>query len=137
MARLVAKANEDRPVLGIALMLVAYFMFSFIDTSAKWLVLGAIPAMQVVFMRYAGHFVISLALIAKGGWSRDRFATDHMSLVIIRSLLLVVSTMLNFVAIKYLPLTLTSTILFAAPIVICALSGPLLGEKVGICSIGC
>ena len=43
-----------------------------------------------------------------------------------------VSTILNFVAVQYLPLTLTSTILFSAPIMICALSWPLLGERVGI-----
>ena len=42
------------------------------------------------------------------------------------------STVLNFFAVTYLPLTLTSTILFSAPIIICFLSWPLLGERVGI-----
>jgi drug/metabolite transporter (DMT)-like permease len=42
------------------------------------------------------------------------------------------STILNFIAVRYLPLTLTSTILFSAPILICFLSWPLLGERVGI-----
>lgn len=42
------------------------------------------------------------------------------------------STVLNFFAVTYLPLTLTSTILFSAPIIICFLSWPLQGERVGI-----
>ena len=42
------------------------------------------------------------------------------------------STVLNFFAVTHLPLTLTSTILFSAPIIICFLSLPLLGERVGI-----
>ena len=131
MARLVAKENEDRPALGIAFMLVAYLFFSFIDTSAKWLALAGLSAFQLSFMRYFGHFVISLGRIAKGGVSRDRFGTSHMGLVLLRGGLLALSTVLNFIALRYIPLTLTSTILFSSPIIICALSGPLLGEKVG------
>ena len=42
------------------------------------------------------------------------------------------STVFNFFALRWLPLTLTSTILFSAPIIICFLSWPLLGERVGI-----
>ena len=33
------------------------------------------------------------------------------------------STVFNFFALRWLPLTLTSTILFSAPIIICFLSG--------------
>ena len=29
--------HQDRALLGIGLMLFAYFLFSFIDASAKWL----------------------------------------------------------------------------------------------------
>ncbi len=132
MAGLAAKANSDRPILGIMMMLAAYFCFSFIDTSAKWLALAGLPALQLSFMRYVGHFVISLALIGVGGFNIDRFRSEKMGLVILRGILLMASTILNFIAIRYIPLTLTSTILFSAPIIICALSWPLLGERVGI-----
>ena len=43
-----------------------------------------------------------------------------------------VSTCLNFIALSYLPLTLTISFFFAIPIVTTLLSIPLLGEKVGI-----
>lgn len=113
-------------------MLSAYFAFSFIDTGAKWLGTLGIPAMQLAFMRYFGHVFISTALVARSGFTRDNFSAEQLPLVILRGALLAGSTVLNFVAIQYLPLTLTSTILFAAPIMICALSWPLLGERVGM-----
>lgn len=132
MAFLAARANEDRPVAGIVLMLFAFFTFSLIDVNAKWLALLGLPALQLSFMRYVGHFVLSTAIIFRGGRDLSRFGTDHWFLVTGRGFLLMVSTILNFVAVQYLPLTLTSTILFSAPIMICALSWPLLGERVGI-----
>jgi drug/metabolite transporter (DMT)-like permease len=132
VAGLQAKANEDKAMVGIVMMLFAYAAFSCIDTSAKWLALLGLPALQVSFMRYIGHFVVSASLIARGGISRSRFGSDKPLLVILRGFLLMGSTILNFIAVRYLSLTLTSTIMFSAPIIICALSGPLLGERVGI-----
>ncbi len=61
-----------------------------------------------------------------------RFSSPHLKLVLLRGALLMGSTVFNFFAVRWLPLTLTSTILFSAPIFICLLSWPLLGERVGI-----
>ncbi|WP_306262677.1 DMT family transporter [Pararhizobium sp. IMCC21322] len=131
MSGLTAKANEDRVMSGILLMLGAYLFFAFVDVSAKWLAIAGLSALQLSFMRYLGHFLISLFLIGKGGFSFNRFSSERMVLVVLRAALLMASTILNFSAVAYLPLTLTSTILFSTPIIICALSWPLLGERVG------
>ncbi|MEP3274990.1 MAG: DMT family transporter [Stappiaceae bacterium] len=131
MTGILPRTNEHRPLLAIGFVLIAYFMFSCIDTGAKWLAYAGLPAMQLAFMRYAGHFAISLTVVMKGGMRIDRFHSDKFLLTILRGVLLAASTVFNFIAIRYLPLTLTSTILFLAPIIVCALSWPLLGEKVG------
>ncbi len=124
-------ALEHRPLLAIGFVLVAYFLFSCIDTGAKWLALAGLPVMQLAFMRYAGHFAISFSIALKSGFRRDRLTTGQLFLTALRGFLLLGSTVFNFIALRYLPLTLTSTILFLAPIMVCALSWPLLGERVG------
>ncbi len=126
-----AQATEDNPHLGIAMMLVAWFLFSVVDTAAKWLVLLGVPAFQLVFMRYASHFVISSAVIARGGIARDRFLTGHPWAVMFRAVLLILATFSNFISLNYLPLTVTSAIMFSSPVIVCLLSGPMLGERVG------
>ena len=123
--------KQDRALFGIILMVIAYLIFSFIDVSAKWLAIAGLPAMQLAFMRYVGHMAISTGLLVRDGDLGSLFRTKYLLVVMFRGSLLMGSTILNFIAVQYLPLTLTSTILFSEPIIICLLSWPLLGEKVG------
>jgi drug/metabolite transporter (DMT)-like permease len=48
-----------------------------------------------------------------------------------RSLTLVISTALNFVALQYLQLDQTISILFVTPLLVALFAGPLLGERIG------
>ena len=126
-----AQANQDRAALGIAMTLGAYAFFSLIDTSVKWLIVAGLPAMQLAFMRYLPHFIISTALVIRQGASWSNFQTNHLGLVVLRGFLLGSATMFNFITLKYLSLTVTGSIMFSAPIIVCALSWPFLGERVG------
>jgi drug/metabolite transporter (DMT)-like permease len=125
------QAIEDRPQLGILMMLAAWFLFSVVDVSAKWLVIAGFPAFQLAFMRYAGHFVISVGMIAKDGADLNRFKTDHNWSVLSRALLLISATLGNFYALNFLPLTVVSAIMFSSPIIVCMLSMTLLKEHIG------
>ena len=127
----IAGSNADLPRLGILMMLAAWLFFSMVDTSAKWLAVAGIPAFQLAFMRYASHFAISIGVIAKGGFSLDRFKTDHTWQVVSRALLLVSATLCNFYALRFLPLTVVSAIMFSSPVIVCFLSVSILKEKVG------
>ncbi|HAJ84748.1 MAG TPA: EamA/RhaT family transporter [Rhodobacteraceae bacterium] len=127
----IAKSMVDLPRYGIILMLGAWLIFSWVDTGAKWLAVAGIPAFQLAFMRYAGHFVISIAVIANGGFKLDRFKTRHLWQVISRALLLVSATLSNFYALQFLPLTVVSAIMFSSPVVVCFLSVSILREEVG------
>ena len=93
-----AKSMADLPRLGIVLMLAAWLLFSWVDTGAKWLAMAGFSAFQLAFMRYAGHLVISIGVIAKDGFIRERFQTGHVWQVISRALLLVSATLSNFYA---------------------------------------
>ena len=124
--------KTDNPILGIMLILAAFFIFSFIAASGKWLIVAGIAPMQMVFIRYFGHFIISSAILTKNGFKLSNFHTANHYLVILRAFFLFSSTALQFLAFQFLPLTVTSTIEFTAPIIICLLSWPILGERVGL-----
>lgn len=117
--------------LGYALMLGAFFCFSVMDTSAKWLVAAAIPALQVAWLRYFGHLVVVIAAYTpRHGLSIMR--SKNPKLQSIRAMFLLLGTCLNFSALYYLPLTITIAIFFVTPLTVCLLSIPVLGEKVGL-----
>ncbi|MBW4983116.1 DMT family transporter [Mameliella sp. CS4] len=126
-----AKPREDRTASGVLMMALAVLGFTCIDSSAKWLILAGLPALQVVFARYAGHFIIAVVLygVQEG---RQAFVSNAPLRQLLRSLFLLGSTVCNFTALKYLPITVTTTIMFAGPIVVTLLAIPILGEKVGL-----
>lgn len=121
---------EDRRLAGIGLMVAAYALFAGIDSCAKWLTLAGMPVWQVAFVRFFVHGALTLALLlpAEGlAMLRPR----RPGAVALRAACLLAGTLFNFVAVQHLPLSLTATIFFASPLAICALSVPLLGERVG------
>ncbi|HSF91160.1 MAG TPA: DMT family transporter [Paracoccaceae bacterium] len=123
--------REERSAGGVLLMLLAVVFFTCIDTSAKWLSIAGFPVLQIVFARYAGHLVYALVLyVPQEGL--DAFRSNAPVKQIFRSTFLFVGTILNFQALKFLPITVTTTIAFAGPIVVTLLAIPILGEKVGI-----
>ena len=64
--------------------------------------------------------------------SSARLIARTLTLLILRGLILVVSTFFNFIAVKYLSLTMTAAIMFSSPIFVALLSILFLGERVGI-----
>ena len=131
MVLIAPTTSPDRTGTAILMMLGAYFLFSFLDLSVKWLLLAGFHSFQMAFMRYFGNFVVALVLVIKQGNARAVLMTDHLGAILFRSSMLISATVLNFVALTYLQVTTTSAILFSAPIIVCLLSMPMLGERVG------
>ncbi|MEO8757345.1 MAG: DMT family transporter [Devosia sp.] len=122
---------EERRLTGIAFMIIGYFCFTVIDSCAKWLTLyGGLPTGEVVFVRYAGQLLLVVAVFAPTR-GVELVRTRSPWLEIIRALCLLGSTAVNFLALKFLPLTVTGSIAFTMPLILCAVSIPLLGEQVG------
>ncbi len=115
-------------------MVAAITLFSALDTSAKYLGQHyAIPVAQVVWCRFIVQFILILILVPAFGVmsAASLFRTGHLKLQLIRSVLMVGTTAFNFLALQYLQLDQTITIVFLAPLVVALLAGPLLGEWVG------
>jgi drug/metabolite transporter (DMT)-like permease len=123
--------REARTGLGVGVMAFAVLFFTCIDTSAKWLVTAGLASIQVAFVRYAVHFALALILfLPREGC--DAIRSNAPGRQFLRSMFLMGSTACNFAALQYLPITVTTTIMFAGPIVVTLLSIPILGERVGI-----
>ncbi|MEO6011991.1 MAG: DMT family transporter [Devosia sp.] len=121
---------EDRRMYGIGLALIGFTCFTGIDASAKFLSQQGLPTLEIVFVRYLAQLLLVSALfLPRRG--RALATTNKPWIELARALALLGSTILNFLAILFLPLTMTSAIMFTSPLILCALSIPLLGEKVG------
>jgi drug/metabolite transporter (DMT)-like permease len=120
---------------AIGLMLAAVVLFSGLDTTAKFLVTREnIPVGQVVWARFIGQFLMLLVLVPSFGVmsAKALFTTSRPGLQLLRSVLMVATTAFNFMALRYLRLDQTVTIVFLAPLMVALLAGPLLGEWVGL-----
>ncbi|MEJ8572868.1 DMT family transporter [Microbaculum marinum] len=116
-------------IRGILLMILAGFCFSALDTCAKLLVLE-FSALQVVFVRYLGHFAFNLVSVGPNNLPK-LWRSKRPVLLVVRGFLLLISTMCNFLALRYLALSETVSILFASPFLVAILAGPMLGEWIG------
>ncbi len=117
-------------VRGIVLILAAVFCFALLDTCAKYAAGGGVPSLEVAWFRYAVNLVIAVAVLRPWRHFTD-YLTQRPWLQVWRGLFLLGSTVFNFFAIRYLPLAVTGSILFAGPLLATALAGPILGEWPG------
>lgn len=124
------KPIEERRLLGIGMILGGYLCFAIIDSCAKWLMLQGMPPLEVVFVRCFGQFLLAVALFAPRE-GRALVTTRRPWIQFWRALGMLGATVFNFLAIIYLPLTVTASIGFTMPFIVVGLSILLLGEKVG------
>jgi drug/metabolite transporter (DMT)-like permease len=114
-------------LIGIGLVSFTYLLFSLLDGSAKWLV-GSVPVIVVVWLRFATHVIVAGAvLFPLRGVALVK--TSHLRWHLLRALMFMAMTGINFWALQYLQLTVTSSIFFTVPLIIAVLGAPLLGEK--------
>src|SRR5262249_58041780 len=98
------------------------------DTTAKYLNLY-MSTLQVVWARYTGAFLFPF--IVSNPWTRPGLTrTNRPALQIARSVLLLASTLCNFLALRYLQLAEALALVFSTPFFVAALSRPMLRDRV-------
>ena len=124
--------NRQNTRLGIALMIAAVFVFTLQDALSKHLAAAYNPLM-VVMIRYwvFAAFVLALALRRPGGL-RSGIATRHARLHMARAALLIAEICIIVTSYTLIGLIDTHAVFAVCPLIIVALSGPVLGEKVGL-----
>lgn len=104
-------------------------VFACLDTTAKYL--GArMDPLQVAWARYTSAFVLTL-LISNPVTHPQLLRTRRPALQAVRGVLLVASTVLNFVALQWMQLDEVLSIIFTFPFIVAIVSGPILGEWLG------
>lgn len=118
------------PLRGIGLALVAFALLTAMDCSVK--ALGArYHVFQIVWLQTVVALAIMLAVTwRRGGWVRLR--TRRPLLHLTRAVLSVFSITAVFYSYARLPLADVYAVSFTVPLLVTALSVPLLGERVGI-----
>lgn len=118
------------PRLGIALMALTSLVFSIQDGLSRHLAEAA-NTLMIVTVRFwfLAGFVILLAL--RQGGLRATVATRHPLLQALRGVVLVAEVCILIWAFTALGLATSHAVFACAPLLVAALSGPLLGEKVG------
>jgi drug/metabolite transporter (DMT)-like permease len=112
---------------GIGLISLTYVCFTLLDGSAKWLV-QSVPVLMVVWLRFLTQTLLASALLfpLRG---KALVRTQHLRWHVLRGLMFVAMTGMNFWALQFLQLTVTASIFFTVPILIALMSAPLLNEK--------
>lgn len=125
---LLRRPAELAPLLGIAMGVLAYALFSVHDASIKWLV-EELPTWQVLFLRSAA-ISVACVVIGRRRLLEDALSTPRKGPLAFRGLLTMTAWICYFTASRSLPLAQMLSLYYAAPIMVTAMAAPLLRERV-------
>src|SRR6201992_3035787 len=104
-------------------------LFPFMNAAVK-LLAANYPVSQIVWARFTGHLIIMLVIfLPHHRWPLLR--TRRPGVPVGRSALMLLSNLVFVIAIARVPLATASAIGFTSPLIVTALSVPLLRESVG------
>jgi drug/metabolite transporter (DMT)-like permease len=120
--------GTDQPVKAIALICLAVLLFSTHDTLSKYLS-AFYPIVMVVWVRYVVHTLLMLVIfIPRSGIAVIR--TKRPGLQLLRAICLIGTSLFFTTGLRYIPLAEATAVNFLAPLLVTALSVPLLKEHV-------
>ncbi len=121
-------SGVNQPLHGMALLVTATFLFASHDALSKFLG-GIYPIVMVVWARYVVHTLLMAGIfLPKSGMAVLR--TRRPLLQTLRALSLLSTSLLFTTGLHYLPLAEATAVNFLAPVLVTALSVPLLKEHV-------
>lgn len=116
---------------GIFVVLLAMFFFAGMDAINKHLS-QTYAITQILWIRYVFFTVFALIVAHRGIGIRAALRTPRPVLQVVRSLVLIGEMGLFILTLRYLPMADVHAIAAVTPLIVTALSVPVLGERVGI-----
>jgi drug/metabolite transporter (DMT)-like permease len=128
MAAVATPGRSSRPMLGVLLMCAACALFPIMNGIVKLLAATYDPK-QIVWFRIVTHLVL-VALVFMPRMGLGLFRTRQIGVQLVNSVMMLLSTLLFFSAVKYVPVADAISISFVAPLAVVFLAWPLLGERI-------
>ena len=126
----VSVAGRNPRLAGVAWMVLGASCIGIVDGIAKYLA-PTLNGVQVVWGYCVASLLCLIAVSIAIGESPVSLArTRRPWLQLVRGATLVLSLSAQFVSLRYLPLAVATTVALTAPLIMAALSGPILGEQV-------
>lgn len=123
-----APRTQPHALAGILLLVAAVACFAVLDTTTKIITLS-VPLLMALWVRYAFQAIATtLAVLPKRGWSLP--PTAHPKFQGLRGLLLLTTSLLAFLSLKYMPVGEFTAIVMITPLVMTLLASFTLGERV-------
>jgi drug/metabolite transporter (DMT)-like permease len=123
-----ANTRRSQSLWGIACVIAASACFATLDTTSQLIGLAA-PLVMVQWLRYLIQTLSSAAVIAQAREFKNLRITKP-ALHITRGLMMLVTTMLGFSSLRYVPVADFTAIIMLTPLVVTLASTRLLGEHV-------
>ncbi|MDQ3202181.1 MAG: DMT family transporter [Pseudomonadota bacterium] len=121
-------SGVNKPFKGILLIVVATFLFSSHDAFSKYLS-DFYPIVMVVWARYVVHTLLMAGIFLPQSGLRV-LRTKRPMLQLVRALCLLGTSLFFTTGLHYIPLAEATAVNFLAPVLVTALSVPLLQEHV-------
>ncbi|WP_437882796.1 DMT family transporter [Pseudomonas sp. LRF_L74] len=121
-------SGVNKPLMGIALVVFATFLFSSHDALSKYLS-GIYPVVMVVWVRYVVHTVLMAGIFMPQSGLRV-LRTRRPLLQALRAICLLGCSLFFTTGLLFIPLAEATAVNFLAPLLVTALSVPLLREQV-------
>lgn len=117
-----------RPLLGILLLVLAVGCFVVLDTSVK-VVAASVAVLLAVWFRYMFQAVMVTAVVLPTrGWRSLK--SQHTGLHVLRGFMLLCTSILGFLSVKYMPIGEFTAIIMLTPLTVTLLAALFLGESV-------
>src|SRR4029077_5576134 len=128
MADSAAPRRSSRPLLGVLFIGAACALFPIMNGIVKLLAATYDPR-EIVWFRIVIHLVL-VALVFMPRMGLGLFRTRQIGLQLVNSVMMLLSTLLFFSAVKSVGVAEAISISFIAPLVVVFLAWPMLGERI-------
>lgn len=128
MAESTAPNRTSRPLRGVLLMCTACALFPIMNGIVKLLAVTYEPQ-QIVWFRIVSHLVL-VAAVFMPQMGLGLLRTRRIGTQFVSSVMMLLSTLFFFSAVKYVPVAEAISVTFVSPLAVVLLAWPLLGERI-------